>query len=95
MRIMGVDDDPEILSTPHAQEGKKVVLRTIQSCFQNRHFLLTLSTADLGRELNEPWYQPVPTVGVRIVSIMADCLEHAGEVSYLRGLLKGKGWLGF
>lgn len=60
-----------------------------------RRYLLALSPTDLGRQLNEPWYQPPPTVGVRIVSIMADCLEHAGEAAYLRGLLKGKGWLGY
>ena len=61
---------------------------------QTKRYLSGLSLSDLDRELDEPWYQPLPTVGVRIVSIMADCLLHAGEVGYLRGLLKGKGWLG-
>ena len=39
------------------------------------------------------WYQPVPTVGKRLVSILGECLQHAGQVAYVRGLLKGKGWL--
>ncbi|MBI4304643.1 MAG: DinB family protein [Chloroflexi bacterium] len=60
---------------------------------QTKGYLGTLSLADLDKELNEPRYKPPPTVGVRLVSIMADCLEHAGEVGYLRGLMKGKGWL--
>ena len=60
---------------------------------RTKRFIATLSTADLDRELNEPWYQPLPTVGVRLVSVMSDALQHAGQVAYLRGLMKGKGWL--
>ncbi len=57
---------------------------------RTKRYLATLSTADLDRELNEPWYQPLPTVGVRLVSVLSDGLQHAGQVAYLRGLLKGK-----
>jgi hypothetical protein len=53
-------------------------------------YLASLAPADLDRELDEPWQQPPPTVGVRIVSILADCHQHAGEASYIRGLLKAK-----
>ena len=60
---------------------------------RSRRYIRSLSMADLDRELNEPWYQPPPTVGVRLVSVMSDCLQHAGQVAYVRGLLKGKGWL--
>jgi hypothetical protein len=56
-------------------------------------YLLSLTLEELDRKLDEPWYSPPPTLGVRIISIMADCLQHSGEVAYLRGLLKGKGWL--
>lgn len=42
----------------------------------------------------EEWYKPVPTVGRRLVSVLSECLQHAGQVAYVRGLLKGKGWLG-
>jgi hypothetical protein len=38
-------------------------------------------------------YQPPPTVGVRLISILSEGLQHAGQVAYLRGLLKGRGWL--
>jgi hypothetical protein len=62
---------------------------------QTKRYLAGLSLTDLDRQLDEPWFKPPPTVGVRIVSVMADCLEHAGEVAYLRGLLSGKGWLGY
>jgi hypothetical protein len=62
---------------------------------QTQKYLLTLAPKDLERVLDEPWFKPPPTVGVRIVSILADCLGHAGEVDYLRGLFGGKGWLGY
>jgi hypothetical protein len=56
-------------------------------------YIASLSGADLDRELNEPWYQPLPTVGVRLVSVMADNLQHVGQVGYLRGLLESQGQL--
>ena len=59
---------------------------------RTKRYIATLSTTDLDRELNEPWFQPLPTVGVRLVSILSDNLQHAGQVAYLRGQLKGKGW---
>ncbi|NIS67702.1 MAG: DUF664 domain-containing protein [Proteobacteria bacterium] len=75
--------------------GVEVLLdyhRAVQE--RSGQYINSLSMADLDRELNEPWYQPLPTVGVRLISVMSDNLQHAGQVSYVRGLLKGKGWLG-
>jgi hypothetical protein len=52
-----------------------------------------LSPEDFDRELNEPQWQPLPTVGVRLISVISDNLQHAGQAAYLRGLFQGKGWL--
>jgi len=60
---------------------------------RTKRYIATLSAADLDRELNEPWFQPLPTVGVRLVSVVSDGLQHVGQAAYLRGLFKGKGWL--
>ena len=62
---------------------------------RTKRYISSLSASDLDRELNEPWYQPLPTVGVRLISVMADNLQHVGQIAYVRGLLKGKGWLGY
>lgn len=62
---------------------------------RSQKFFPTLSKKDLERELNEPWFQPLPTVGVRIVSVLGDSLEHAGQAAYVRGLRQGKGWQPF
>lgn len=62
---------------------------------RSKRYIHSLSEVELDRQLDEPWFQPLPTVGVRLVSVMSDCLQHAGQVCYVRGLLKGKGWLGY
>ena len=59
---------------------------------RSKRYFLTLSKTELDRELNEPMFQPLPTVGVRLVSIMDDSLLHAGQAAYVRGLRQGKGW---
>lgn len=59
---------------------------------RSKAYFLTLSKSDLDRELNEPWFQPLPTVGVRLISIMDDSMLHAGQAAYVRGLRQGKGW---
>jgi hypothetical protein len=56
---------------------------------RTKQYLESLSPAELDRELDEGGPDP-PTVGVRIVSILTDCHQHAGEASYIRGLLKAR-----
>ncbi len=58
---------------------------------RTRNYIRSLTAADLDRELDEPWYQPPPTVGVRLISVLADNRQAA----YVRGFLQGKGWLGY
>lgn len=48
-------------------------------------FLQTLDAADLDRVVDEAWDPPV-TLGVRLVSIVDDDVQHAGQAAYLRGL---------
>lgn len=49
-------------------------------------YLDTLTEADLDRVIDES-YDPPVTLGVRLVSVADDCLQHAGQAAYLRGLL--------
>ncbi len=48
-------------------------------------FVRGLSEADLDRVVDESWDPPV-TLGVRLVSVIADDLQHAGQAAYARGL---------
>ena len=59
---------------------------------RTKAYLGTLSNEDLGRVLNEPRYQPLPSVAVRLVSVIADNMRHAGQIEYLHGFIKHKGW---
>jgi hypothetical protein len=60
---------------------------------RSKAYVAGLAAADFDRTLDEPQWNPLPTVGVRLVSVIADNLQHAGQTAYLRGLFQGKGWL--
>jgi len=49
-------------------------------------FLEGLGGAALDRIVDRRWDPPV-TLGVRLVSVADDCLQHAGQAAYVRGLL--------
>jgi len=51
-----------------------------------------LGQADLDRELDEPQYTPLPTVGVRLVSVLENAMANAGQMSYLKALHRLGGW---
>ncbi|MFJ9820927.1 DUF664 domain-containing protein [Streptomyces sp. NPDC101151] len=46
-----------------------------------------LAAKDLERIVDERWDPPV-TLGVRLVSVLSDDLQHIGQAAYLRGLLQ-------
>jgi uncharacterized damage-inducible protein DinB len=48
-------------------------------------YLATLTDADLDRIVDENW-TPAVTLGARLISVLSDDLQHAGQASYLRGL---------
>lgn len=52
---------------------------------RTRTFLETVSDGDLDRIVDASWEPPV-TMGVRLVSVLDDGLQHAGQAAYLRGL---------
>ncbi|MFD9094476.1 DUF664 domain-containing protein [Streptomyces collinus] len=49
--------------------------------------LRTLAAKDLERVVDERWDPPV-TLGVRLVSVLSDDLQHVGQAAYLRGLVQ-------
>ena len=57
---------------------------------QTKRYLTNLSEMELDQKFVHPKFH---TVGVRLAALINDNLQHTGQVAYLRGLLKGKGWL--
>jgi Protein of unknown function (DUF664) len=49
-------------------------------------YLATVTPEDLDRIVDERWDPPV-SLGVRLVSVVSDDLQHAGQAAYARGLI--------
>ena len=50
-------------------------------------FVTTITDADLPRIVDESWDPPV-TLAVRLMSVISDDLQHAGQAAYLRGIIE-------
>jgi uncharacterized damage-inducible protein DinB len=48
-------------------------------------FIAGLSDEDLDRVVDESWDPPV-TLGVRLLSVIGDCLQHSGQAAYVLGV---------
>lgn len=52
-------------------------------------YLAGVEDADLERIVDRAWTPPV-TLGVRLVSVIADDLQHVGQAAFVRGMLLGE-----
>jgi hypothetical protein len=68
-------DGPEVLVDYYAAVARRT-----------QDLLRRLTPADLDRVVDERWDPPV-TLGVRLVSIADDDIQHAGQAAYVRGLV--------
>ena len=68
--------DPQLLVDYHADVHRRTA-----------EFVSGLSAADLDRVVDERWDPPV-TLGVRLLSVIGDDLQHAGQAAQLRGFLE-------
>lgn len=68
-------DPPELLSGYH----DAVYEQTLE-------YVKGLSQSDLDRIVDESWDPPV-SLGVRLVSVVSDDLQHAGQAAFVRGIL--------
>ncbi len=53
-------------------------------------YLATLEDADYARVVDDRWDPPV-TLAVRLLSVLNDTTQHAGQASYVRGLVDRRG----
>ena len=59
---------------------------------QTKDFFRTLSLSDLDKVVEGTPFQPPPTMGMRIIGVLSDGMQHAGQAAYIRGLHQGMGW---
>jgi len=68
-------------------DGGEVLLDYLDAVSErSQRMLQGVTAADLDRIVDRRWDPPV-TLGVRLVSVADDCLQHVGQAAYLRGLL--------
>jgi hypothetical protein len=91
----GLESDPDDTGYGHRPDdvarvrpdGSEALIGYYESVAARTAQLLAEVTADdLDRVVDERWDPPV-TLGVRLVSIADDDIQHAGQAAYLRGLL--------
>ena len=82
----GYGHDPETVSLVTADAA--MLLDYYEDVHQRTlRFVAALSEADLERVVDERWDPPV-TMQVRLVSVIADDLQHVGQAAYVRGILQ-------
>lgn len=69
-------DSPELLAGYHDAV-----------CEQTLRFVRGVTDADLDQVVDEHWSPPV-TLGVRLVSVISDDLQHAGQAAFVRGIAR-------
>ena len=92
----GVDPDPHNTGYGHSDDEVRSI-RPVSSdallgyyravAGRTRDFVATLQPDDLDRVVDKRWNPPV-TLGVRLVSIADDAIQHSGQANYARGILE-------
>lgn len=93
----GLDPDPSNMGYGHSPADVAAVRPESAAALtdylaavdaRTRAMLADLTPDGLDRIVDRRWDPPV-TLGVRLVSIADDSLQHVGQAAYLRGLLEG------
>ncbi len=94
-RRFGLEPDPSNTGFGHTPEQvlavrperPEVLLEYLDAVYQRtRPMLGKLTPPDLDRVVDRRWDPPV-TLGVRLISVADDDLQHVGQAAYVRGLL--------
>ena len=83
----GYGHTPEEVATVRPQRPEALLEYLDAVDARTRDFLGGLSADDLDRVVDRRWDPPV-TLGVRLVSVADDGVQHAGQAAYVRGLLE-------
>ena len=76
------------LSALSSQDGSAILVEYVRAVTARTHeYLATVDAAELDRIVDRRWDPPV-TAGVRLVSVINDATQHAGQAAYVRGLLE-------
>ena len=92
----GLDSDPDNTGYGHSPAemaavrplGPDAIVGYHDAVWQRtRDYLGSLDVAQLDDVVDDAWDPPV-TLGVRLISVADDSLQHAGQAAYVRGLIE-------
>jgi hypothetical protein len=92
----GMDLDPRDIGYGHTSEqvavvrpdGPEILLDYLGAVAERtREYLAGVDAAELDRIVDRSWDPPV-TAGVRLVSVIDDSLQHAGQARFVRGMIE-------
>jgi uncharacterized damage-inducible protein DinB len=83
----GYDHVPEQVEAVRPESAEALVEYYDAVAERTNTMLAGLREADLDRIVDERWDPPV-TLGVRLVSVLDDDVQHAGQAGYVRGVLE-------
>ncbi len=90
----GFGNTPEQVAAFRAPDARTLLDYHDAVVERSRAYLAGITPQELDRVLDAPRWDPLPTAGVRLVSVVNDNTEHVGQIAYLRGYLHGIGWRG-
>lgn len=83
----GYGHGPEAVAAVQVRSGELLTGYHDAVHEQTLAYVRTLTDPDLDRIVDESWDPPV-SLGVRLVSVISDNLQHAGQAAYLRGIIE-------
>ena len=94
----GMEPDPHNTGFGHTTEQVGAVVAPVDVLAgyhqtvadRTAEYLETITSDELDRIIDYRWDPPV-TVGVRLVSVISDNLQHAGQARYVRGIVDRMG----
>ncbi|MBB5159780.1 mycothiol transferase [Saccharopolyspora phatthalungensis] len=87
---IGYGHDPEDVAQVRVGSGELLTGYHDAVYAQTIDFVSDLSDDDLPEIVDAGWSPPV-TLGVRLVSVLADGLQHAGQAAFVRGIIERTG----
>lgn len=83
----GFGHDPEQMAAVRPRSSEAIVAYLSAVWGRTRPLLDSLDEDRLAEVIDDQWDPPV-TLGVRLISVADDSLQHVGQAAYLRGLLE-------
>jgi uncharacterized damage-inducible protein DinB len=83
----GYGHGPEAVAAVQVRTGELLTGYYDEVHQETLNYVQSLTEADLDRVVDKAWDPPV-TLGVRLISVISDDLQHAGQAAYLRGIIE-------